>query len=315
MKNSTSIILGNATTDNIQHIHFRKMNFLTESNRTHLEECIRTFITLSIPFAFHDLVQLTCYPRKDIPVRVLEEIKLNPELIPDDAWNSFVNELRYQYKITHPTFMTEYNVPDECLAAYEALVSSTSEVAAYMFYKRADTFLYDHIRSDIGLQHISNTINQLSWHSRDPEINRVKQLKGLRRLSLKEYEAIYFHNHLEKCITLLQSMKDIMQIDVMATVKKPVQVKVIDLPFVMEIPDNTVTPEPAKKSSLELTKENILKYEADFLSSVLGNNKDSLNRLKNAGFDTEKIRIKAVIIFRIICAHREMADAVEALSK
>lgn len=317
MKKSTSFVIGNASTGN-NNIHFRKTSFLTESNRTHLEECVRTFIAMPIPLAFHTLVKMTCCPKEDIPVAFWEDIQLNPDFIPNKAWDTFVNELRYQYKITHPTFMTEFTVPSECLAAYDALSSDTSEIAAYMFYKKANTFLYNHIRHAIGKQHISDTFNRLAWHSRDDEVNRIQQLKGLRRLSLREYEAIYFYNHLKKCTSLLQSMQDYMQKDEQPTVMEPAKKeysKNNDLPFFISFPDDKAVTQTVEKTSLEINKENILAYETDFFNFVFNNDEDSLNRLHNVGFNMNQLRFKAVAISRVLRAHREMIEAIEALSK
>ena len=316
MKKFTSIVIGNATTGN-NEIHFRKTSFLTESNRTHLEECVHAFIKLPISSAYSDLVRMTCCPRENISKALWEDIHLNPELIPEEEWTSFVNELRYQYKITHPAFMTEFTVPAECSAAYDALASTTSAIAAYMFYKKADTFLCDHISSAIGQDHISDTFNRLTWHSRDAEINRAQKIKGLRRLSLKEYEALYFYDHLDKCIALLQSMQVYMQKDEQPSVLEPAEKEVAkdnDLPFVMETPKNTENIKTPEKTYLELNKENILAYETDFFEFVFNNNEDSLNRLHAEGFDTNQVRSKAVAIFMILRAHRDMIEAEKALA-
>lgn len=316
MKTQTTIILGNA--DTCTNIQFRKKGFLTESNREHIEECVHAFISLPIPIAFQNLVKMTCWPKKNIPKELWENIHLDPSLIPDKAWNSFVNELRYQYKITHPHFMTEFYIPDECMAAYDGLVSHASEVAAYMFYKKISTFLYDHIEHTIGQDHISATFNLLHWHSRDTDVNKSQQIKGLLRLSLKEYEAIYFHDHMEQCIALFQSLWDYMEADEQPSAMGPAEIPILDdadLPFFFGDPTNTEVTEPAEQSFLELSKENILEYETDFYNFVVNNDEDSLNRLQTAGFDTNQLRFKSVAIFRVLRAHRDMLEAVEALSK
>lgn len=315
MKNT--LVFGNATTDN-NHIHFRKTSFLTESNRMQIEKCVHAFIELPLSFAFHDLVKMTCYPKKDIPEEFWENIHLTPELIPEEAWPSFVNELRYQYKIRNPVFMTEFMVPTECSAAYDTLVSDTSEVAAYLFYKKASTFLYDHINAPIGVNHINDTFNRLNWHARDPEVNRVQQIKGLRRLSLRSYEADYFYNHLGKCINLLQSMLDYMQKDEQSSILETAAEAVAndnDLPFVMGDPDGKVVTESKEKSFLELSLENLLTYEKDFLGFLLSNDADCQNRLHAAGFNMEHVLSKSIAICWVIHSHNEMEKAIEALSK
>ena len=316
MKKFTSIVLGNAANPN--NIQFRKKSFLTESNRAHLEECIHTFISLPIPIAFQNLVKMTCWPKKDIPKELWENIHLDPKIIPDNAWNSFVNELRYQYKITHPFFMTEFYIPDECMSAYEDLVSHTSEVSAYLFYKKVSTFLYDHIQAPIGQDHISATFNLMNWHSRDADANRGQQIRGLRRLSLKELEVIYFHHHLEQCTALFQSLWDYMKAEEHPPAMGPAEIPVgddADLPFFWDEPKTTAVTEPAEQSFLELSKENILEYETNFYNFVVNNDEDCLNRLQTVGFDTNQLHVKAVAIFRVLRAHRDMLEAVEALSK
>lgn len=316
MRKFTSIIIGNATSEN--GIHFRKTSFLTESNHEHIENCVRTFISLNFSLAFKNLVKMTCCPKKDIPDELWEDIQLSPEVVPDHAWNTFVKELRYQYKITNPMFMTEFTVPPECSGAYDALATHTSEVAAYMFYKKASSFLYDHIQSTIGQDHISDTFNRLNWHSRDPEANKIQQIKGLRRLSLRDYEAIYFYEHLEKCITLLQSMLDSVKMGSSSSAMEPYEkamAKDDDLPFFFGTPDakaSTATPE---KSFLELSLENVLAYEKAFLGFVLNNDVTCQKQLDAAGFDMEQVRSKSAAIHWVINSHNEMAKAIEALTK
>lgn len=309
MKTHATIVLGNAASPS--NIIFRKKCFLTESNRKQIEECVRAFIDLSIPIAFKNLVKMTCCPKNEIPKEFWENIQLDPNLICDQTWNSFVSELRYQYKITHPYFMEEFIVPDECVGAYDILVSHTSEVAAYMFYKKVSNFLYDHISSPIGQDHISDTFNRLTWHSRDANANRFHQIKGLRRLSLRDYEAAYFYDHLDECIALFQNMWNYMLMDEQPSVTEPAKFPMTDddLPFFF---GNQATEE---KSFLELSKENILEYETDFFKFVFSNDDDSLNRLQTAGFDINLLRFKAVAIYRVLRAHRDMLEAVEALSK
>ena len=316
MKTNTSIILGNASTSNT--IHFRKQSFITEINRSHLEKCIRTFITLPIPSAFYTLVKMTCLQKKDIPQELWENIHLDPSLIPDKAWNSFLNELRYQYKITHPTFMAEFIIPDECLVAYDNLVSHTSEVAAYLFYKKVSDFLYDHIEADIGQDHITDTFNRLTWHSRNTEVNRIQQIKGLKRFSLKEYEAIYFQNHLEECIALFQSIWSYVQMDEPPCTMDPVKFSEADdddLPFFFVDSNNTPVTETKEKPFLELSLENILAYEKDFLDFILNQDKACKTRLHDAGFDMEQVLSKTFAIHWVLRTHSEMEKALEALYK
>lgn len=312
----TSIVISNAANPN--NINFRKKTFLTESNRAQLEECVHAFIALPIPVAFQNLVKMTCWPKKDIPKELWENTHLDPNIIPDNTWNSFVSELRYQYKITHPFFMTEFYIPDECIPAYEDLIRHTSEVAAYLFYKKVSTFLYDHISAPIGQDHISATFNLINWHSRDADANRNQQIRGLRRLSLREYEALYFYGHLEKCIALFQSLWDYMNADEHPPAMGPAEIPVgddADLPFFFGDSTNTAVTEPSRQSFLELSKENILEYETEFYHFVCNSDDGSLNRLQTAGFNTNQLRIKAVAIYRILRAHRDMLEAVEALSK
>lgn len=310
---SNTFVFGNATTGNTP-IHFRKTSFLTESNRTQIEECVHAFIELPISFAFHDLVKMTCYPKKDISESFWKSIRLTPDLIPDKAWPSFVNELRHQYKLRHPIFMTEFVIPDECLAAYNALISETSEVAAYLFYKKASTFLYDHINAPIGMKHINDTLNRLNWHARDAEVNQFQQLRGLRRLSLRDYEANYFCNHLDKCITLLNSMLDYLQKKVHPSVNVPVDADGSDLPFIMGESDNKAVTEIAKKTFLELSLENLLAYENDFWGFILNHNEDCQKKLQEAGFDMDQVHSKNIAIYRVIHTHSEMVKAIEDLS-
>ena len=260
---------------------------------------------------------MTCWPKQNIPKELWENIQLDPKCVPDRAWNSFVNELRYQYKITHPHFMTEFYIPDECMSAYENLVSHTSEVAAYLFYKKVSTFLSDHIEHAIGQDHISDTFNRMTWHSRDADVNKSYQIKGLRRLSLKEFEVTYFHDHLEQCVALFQSLWDYMKADEHPSVMGPSEIPFeddSDLPFFFGDSKVTAVTKPAEQSFLELSKENILEYETDFYNFVVNNDEDSLNRLQTAGFDTNQLRVKVVAIFRLLRAHRDMLEAVEALS-
>lgn len=313
MKQFTSIIIGSATTEN--GIHFRKTSFLTESNREHIENCVHTFISLKFSLAFNNLVRMTCCPKKDIPEGLWKNINLSPDVIPEHAWNTFVNELRYQYKMAHPMFMTEFIVPTECSAAYDTLASHTSEVAAYMFYKKAEAFLDDHIQSSIGQDHISHTFNRLNWRSKDPETNRIQQIKGLKRLYLKDYEATYFYNHLENCIALLQSMLDYMKMNPTPPVMEPPKMDMIkddDLPFFFGPSDAQVISE---RSFLDLSLENVLAYEKDFLGFVLNNDVACQNQLDAAGFDMELVRSKSAAIHWVINAHNEMVKAIEALTK
>lgn len=298
----------------------------SDADRQAFTAAFNNFFGLTPEKASHFLWKLT-YDEK-VALKALAEIGLSPEKVSSEMILPLRNELRYQYKQLHSKFLEIDGIPEECQAAFNALLKRADDIVANVVYHHCT------YRLNENELYLNNLFAQLSSDKDN------KYFGGIRSLYFGWLEANYLkplhsliHDLLKEMYTHHQKQSIAQPMNTpFAGLDKMLQEKGYDYPFVMdcneaaeeipaeiqeEAPTQSDTNETVQNESIfkAITLENILAHKDVFFAFVINRDMNSLSDLSNLGFDLNQVVAKEEAISNLLNAVQAREEAEEILAK